>query len=297
MKKLIVLMCTVLIFSCTNNNNDEVEGLKKQLSECEKENAELKQTPDKLLIDGKKMLKDGKRKEALDLFSKVCDKGPGTDYCKQASFLSDSVSKIIKQEQEEADRIKAQGFKALTESMYYENSELKMSFTSVSTGKTYTFDNYGTGYMYKTAERDNTFITASSTITSKSKTPNLPCVRVFVVENGNAEYYGTLDYHFVSWTDYGYYLGNYSDKRNDFAFTETIRFSMGFQMFSDVVKNKVIIVAISKKNDGYFSRQYSEFSNPPVSYSIVDGKYKTSLSAEEFAKSYNVIKIFNRNML
>src|SRR5690606_7516026 len=130
---------------------------------------------------------------------------------------------------------------------------------------------------------------------SNSKDPNLPPVFVYKISNGELIYLATLDYEFARWDDYGSYLGNESDFRNDFAHTQTIRFELGSQISENEIKESPVFIVVG--NENIFYRSYDRFANPPVSYRRSTYDYKSILKVEDFNQDFHLIKIFNKNLL
>ena len=116
-----------------------------------------------------------------------------------------------------------------------------------------------------------------------------------MISNSELTYLTTLDYEFTRWDDYGTYLGNDADFRNDFSHTKTIRFEIGSQISEEKIKNNPIFVVAG--NENIFYRKYDRFERPPVRYLKSTYNYKGTLKVEDFKQGYILIKIFNKNLL
>ncbi|MBR2250392.1 MAG: hypothetical protein IJ844_07795 [Prevotella sp.] len=217
---------------------------------------------------------------------------PDSKESQQTSVILERIDNLIAKQKAEEERIKALGFKALKANTIAVIDYNKVSFSNITTSSTFVFDSYGDSYRYRTADRGNVYITAVMSVTSSSKNPDLPTLAVYSINGDQMNLEGIMDVRFARWRDYGHYLGNYPDYSNDFAKTSTIRFKLGKEVSSDVMKNPYAIVL--KKYNG-LSRKNDRYENPPVSYNGYIG-YPYMLSLDDFTRDnaqYVVIKIAN----
>lgn len=303
MKILLFLFPILLITSCSERpSKSEYDKLKTELEECKKENdenqkliLELKITPEQRLSEAKKLFDEDNLAEAKIKYESIINRYPESEISKKANVFLNQIKLIIEKQIAEEERLKTLGFKALKESNKVKVDDVTISFNSISYSKTFTFDRYDDYYHYREAERGNKFIVASVSISSESKDPKLPPVFVYKISNGVLNYLTTLDYEFNRWDDYGSYLGNTADFRNDFSHTKTIRFELGAQLSEEELKNYPIFIVVG--NESIFYRSYDRFSNPPVSYHKTTYDYKNILKVEDFKQDYYLVKIFNKNLL
>jgi hypothetical protein len=172
--------------------------------------------------------------------------------------------------------------------------DLTLKFSSISIGKRWTFDSYGSEYHYRDAVRGSKYVLTKVYITSESNNPNLPPILVYKLENGLLSLLGCQSYEFRRWKDYGSYLGNYADYGNDFAHSKTIPFNLGLQVSEEELNSFPIFVVMQK--DGCFNRQKNSYGNPEIAYEKSFCDYKESLSVDDFEENYHLLKVFNSNL-
>ncbi len=217
---------------------------------------------------------------------------PESKEAKSAPALLERIDKLIAQKRAEEERIKALGFKALKASTTFKIDYNKIELTSISVGNTFTFDSYGDGYFYRSADRGNKYITAAMKITSDSKDPKLPQLAVYKISGDSMTWEGNFTTEFARWDDYGSYLGNDHDFGNDFAKTSSVRFKIGKEVSEEIVKGPYALIM---KIENALNRNYERFDNPPISY-IGSVDYPYTLRLEDFTKEgsqFIVVKIAN----
>ncbi len=166
--------------------------------------------------------------------------------------------------------------------------DLSLKFEKIWKGKRWTFDNYGSRYFFRDAQRGNSHILARVSITSKSNDPSLPPILVYQMNNGELKLLGTLRYEFRRWEDYGSYLGNYADYGNDFAHSKTIRFSCGVELSNEDLKSGNIYIILKKQ--GCFNRTKNEYGNPEIAYRKGNCNPKVNLKVDDFDGDYILLK-------
>ena len=300
MKKIVfitlLVLCQVFIWSCNNDQNvnisiEDYNAIKKQLEDCQKENYELSNTPEMRMLEIKDKYNNELYADAELLISDLKKVYPASDETKEAEKILDQIEKIKKLEKEEKERKMALGFKAIKASYNQECEDLKLNFTTITNANTWGFDNYGTSYFYQTAERGKTYIIAKVTITADNKYPLLPLLSVYELIEGKLKKICDLQYRFTSWKDYGAYLGNYSDTRNDFVYTSTINFTCGAQINQESINNNAVFVVM--QNKGCCKRKSNEYGNPPIYYDCKDCSANKELTVDSFDNDYKLLKIFN----
>src|SRR5690606_2321252 len=141
----------------------------------------------------------------------------------------------------------------------------------------FTFDRYDDTYHYKDAERGDKYITANITITSKTKDPMLHGFGLYCMDADSAlNLVGMFSYRLFRWEDYGTYLGNYNDNKNDFAYSESIKFALGLSMPDSLLNKKLLVLTREKP---FYTRTVNRYDTPPVSY-ISSGTMLNNISAD-----------------
>jgi len=299
MKKVIFTILTLsILMSCNDNNSikkEDYDKLKTELDECKKTVEDLSNTPQMRLTIALKLREENNVEQAKSELRTLIEKFSGTDEAKKASQILKEIEESERKEKEEAEKKRLLGFKALKETSTTKVGEVSLKFTSINSVSQWNFDDYGSEYRLRKAERGNIYINAKVAISADNKDPNLPPISVYKAENGELRLLGTMGYEFVRWKDYGSYLGNYADYGNDFSHTKTISFSCGLQIAQNDLDNNAIFVVV--KNQNCFYRSTDRFSNPPVKYKESGCNVKNKLTVEDFDSDYILLKLFNRNKL
>ncbi len=217
---------------------------------------------------------------------------PESKEAKSTPAIVDKINRLVEQKRAEEERIKALGFKALKASTVIKVDYNKVEISNISIGNTFTFDSYGDTYHYRSVDRGNKYISAAMKITSTEKDPDLPQVALYSITGDIMNYVGSFDTRFTRWRDYGAYLGNYGDDRNDFAKVSSVNFKIGYEAAEEIIKKPYALVM---KKENALSRQYDRWSNPPYSY-LGSVDYPKFLKLDDFTGEgcqYAVIRIAN----
>ena len=189
----------------------------------------------------------------------------------------------------EAERLKSLGFKALSAKTSFTIGYNTMTLSRFSIGTQFVYDAYDDSWFYSTADRGNKYITASMSIKSTDKDPNIPEFAVYSVTGDKMKFVERFQTRYARWRDYGAYLGNYHDTSNDFAKVSTVKFKLGAEVSDDVILKAFAIVC--KKENGLTSA-YDRFDNPPKSW-VGSVSYPSTLSVSDFESDYVLVKLYN----
>lgn len=301
-KNLFYYVVIILFITSCGGNSKEYDDLmksydekSKELEQCKAENEKLSNTPEMRLAESKSLQAEGKLSEAKSELTELMDVYPGTDEAIEAKKLFDQITKEEEKIKAEEERLKNMTFGDLKTSMKIIYNKLTLNFASVTTGSTWTFDNYGSSYMYRSAQRGFVYLVAKVNITSEENYPSLPPIIAYQLNNGKLDKIGTLEYRFAKWKDYGSYLGNYADYGNDFSQTPTVYFSCGISISEDISKNKAIFLVV--QNKGCFTRKTEDFENPSVKYVEGSCGAKSTLGIEDFKSDYQLVTVINRSKI
>jgi hypothetical protein len=292
------MLIIVILTGCNNNKGpkqEDYDKLQAELTDCKKTVEELSNTPQMRLANGQKFQVENDFANAKKEYKELIEKFPGTDEAKKATTLIADIEKVEIEKKEAEERKKALGFKAIKENTSLKIGDVTIKFNSVNTASQWNFDDYGSEYRLRKAERGEIYIVAKVSISAESKDPSLPPISVYQISNGSLKLLGTMGYEFVRWKDYGSYLGNYADYGNDFSHTKTISFSCGLSISKTDIDDEAVFVVVKKAN--CFYRSEDRFRNPPVSYSEGDCGIKSNLTVDDFDKDYYLVKVFNKNIL
>jgi hypothetical protein len=294
----LTMLIIVILTGCNNNKGpkqEDYDKLQAELTDCKKTVEELSNTPQMRLANGQKFQAENDFAGAKKEYKELIEKFPGTDEAKKATILIAEIEKVELEKKEAEERKKALGFKAIKENSSLKIGDVTIKFNSVNTASQWNFDDYGTEYRLRKAERGETYIVAKVSISAESKDPSLPPISVYQISNGSLKLLGTMGYEFVRWKDYGSYLGNYADYGNDFSHTKTISFNCGLSVSQTIMDKDPVFVVVKKVN--CFNRTNKTYGNPPVSYTEGSCNIKSTLTVDDFDNDYYLIKVFNKSKL
>ncbi|MCK7589197.1 hypothetical protein M0G43_01285 [Subsaxibacter sp. CAU 1640] len=288
-KLLVYNLGLLILMGCTDVQQiselqNELEKTKSELKDCSDELVEIKNTAENRIIRARKLLSENDLKGAKVEFQGVVENYVGTNNADIASKEIEKIDATIKQQELEAERKKALGFKILTPNSTVKYDELTLKFEKIWIGKRWTFDDYGHQYFLRDAQRGNNHVLARVSVTSENNDPVLPPIFVYKMNNGELSLLGTLKYKFRRWKDYGSYLGNYADYGNDFAHSKTIPFNCGLELSEDDLKKGTVFIVLKKK--GCFNRVKSDYGNPEISYVEALCDPKSILRIDDFDNDY-----------
>ncbi|MEI7597347.1 MAG: hypothetical protein WCK02_16480 [Bacteroidota bacterium] len=299
MRKIYFAILIIGIFTSCNNNKgpkqEDYDKLQAELTDCKKTVEELSNTPQMRLTNGQKFQSQNDLVTAKKEYNELIQKFPGSTEAKKANEFIIEIEKIDKEKILAEERKKTLGFKAIPESSLVKIGGVNIKFNSVNTGSQWVFDNYGSEWKYRSAERGEIYVLSKVSISADSKNPSLPPISIYKMLNGSLTLIGTMGYEFSRWKDYGTYLGNNADFGNDFAHTKTISFSCGLSISKTDIDDEAVFVVVKKTN--CFYRSEDRFGSPPVSYSEGECGIKSNLTIDDFDKDYVLVKVFNKNKL
>ncbi len=266
--------------SCAPDLSEENKLLKTEIVTLKTENEELKATAPLLLAAVNTEVNAGNLEKSEAALKRLVDKYPNT---KESNAGKKSVDGLVAKQlanEKEAKRIAALGLKALKIASTFTYGDMTIELNNADISMRWNFDYYDDVQHYEEPERDSQFITANVTVSSKSKSPSLFGIGVYVEDSGHLNSVGNFEYRFVHWDDYGSYLGNTADYSNDFAHSSSIPFSLGASVTDESLKRPLYLVIT---REGCNMRLYNEFGQPPIRYSSIGcSSLKSSLTVNDF---------------
>ena len=214
---------------------------------------------------------------------------PDSPQNSQGRQLKLKIEAEKEKQQKERERIEALGFKALPQTTSVKVDYNTITLSSFSTGSQFVFDAYDDSYFYWTADRGNKYVTMSMSVKSSSKTPKIPQFAVYSINGSEMKLVERFTTEYARWSDYGAYLGNYHDNRNDFAKVSTVNFKLGAEVNAEIVGAPYAIVMY---NSNVLTEHYDRWKNPPQ-YWLGSAPFSSPLTLESFQKDYILIKLFN----
>lgn len=249
----------------------------------------LKYPADQRLEQAKRYISEEEYDKALKELKELKKVFPNSSEAQSYESLVESINKKKEEKRKEEERIRALGFKALPQCLNVEIGYNKIAISGISVGNTFSFDDYGSSYYYRTADRGSKYISMSMSVTSTDHDPNLPQLALYTINADKMKLAGTFQTEFARWSDYGAYLGNYHDTRNDFAKVSTVKFKLGLQVDDETLQGPYAIIV--KKENGLTS-SYNRYEEPPISY-IGSVSYPNTLTIDNFSNEYVLIKLTN----
>ncbi len=219
---------------------------------------------------------------------------PNSQEAAQCQSLTESINTKLAAIEAEKERIKALGFKALKPQSKVTIGYNTVTFSGISVGNKFIHDVYptytGSEWREHTADRGNKYITAAMDVTSTSKNPDIPTLAFYTIHGSNLSLEGTFRVDMARWSDYGTYLGNEPDLKNDFSKVSTVKFKLGCELPEEDFSKPYIIV-LKKANTQV--RNEERMRNPPIYY-YGDAGYPQTLNIDDFNNgNFVAIKIAN----
>lgn len=285
--------------------DEQIVMLGKRLATTEEELAKAQklikdtlEAPEKRFQEIQAHIEAGHYDQAMPLLSNYLSEFPSSRHATNVKELQRKLPQLIadqKKAAEEKARILREGFKTIkVQSTFTCPNNTKIHCKKFQSGKKFIFDRRDSRYYYYTADKNNIYISADISVTSKDSNPLLPAIFVGKVNNeGKLTDINIMQYMFYHWESYASYLGNEGDNGNDFSKTDTVLFSIGVE-----VQDKKGIYVIFTEGTPYFARQYEQFKNPPVYYTLDPSQPfpipESSLSIEDFIAKYTALAIITR---
>lgn len=295
----VVTFCIISLLSCeTNNisgveapenNIDSIQILKDEIENLKQEISLLKFPADQRLAKVKDQIKNENLDEAQNGISELKRIFPNSVEASCCDELTEQINSRRAKIKEEQDRIDALGFKAIKAKTTFTIGYNTIVLSNISVSNQFVFDSYDDRWFYRDADRGNKYITMAMSVKSTSKNPKLPQFAVYTVSGKIMSKVGTFETKYARWSDYGCYLGNYHDSRNDFAKVSTVSFKLGCELSNDILRQPYAIVV---KNENVLTEEYDRFKNPPQ-YWMGGASYPATLSVDDFKSDYILIKMTN----
>lgn len=225
----------------------------------------------------KRFILDNKLDEAISAITKLKALFPLSKEISDCEEQEAIIVNIIAKKKAEEDRIKALGYKAFPDKPTATIGAKKFTISGFTFGRTFTFD-YCLDvdeYSYRTADKDNTYILASMSLTSTEKGyVSTPSIKVYEITNGNLKYLGWFSDEYSTWNSYGAKIGNYSETSHDFSKVNTVKYSLAAEISKEYMNKPLVILT-----------------------SIDDKTLEDTLTIDDVKIKCIVIKILNRNKL
>ena len=289
-KLLSFLVAILIAVACNNESEKKYSELEKQYRLLSKENETLKS---KLLIltDSISMLKisasdrlnqiknlisanefEKAKKQIIEL-KRIF---PLSKEIQESDKLEVTIAKKEEEQKKEEERIKALGYKVFKDNTSASIGDVSFVASGFTFGRTYTFDHVNDvgEYHYRTADKDNTYLLISLSLSTKNKDASVPAFCLYEVTNGILEKISYMEEKYASWATYGAFIGNYSETSHDFSKVNTVNYKLGFEISIEESKQPLFVIV---NKDG---------TRP-----------KETLTVEDVNEKCLVVKVVNRNKL
>ncbi len=154
--------------------------------------------------------------------------------------------------------------------------------------KRWVIDRHADTYFFHSPKKGHVHVTLDFDVTTDAKNPKLTTFDILTMKDGKPETLARTRTAFYRWADYGTYLGNYKDTRNDFGYHNTVRFTAGAEVAVEALKQPLLLVA---RRQGCQERRYNRWANPPDSYSYVDCIAPIPSTADAFWQMYHLVAV------
>lgn len=233
---------------------------------------DLANAPPQLLRQALHARSDGDLEKAAEFSTKLLADFPASAEAAEArSVLTAVEAEKARRDKEEQARREAEekarklGLKGLKPTRSFAVKTVTFTLDDASVKRRWVFDRAGIQVSYQEPTKGNTFVVADFSISTSDMSARLPQILVYrSTDDGVLQYQCRMGIQFYRWTDYGSYLGNYGDYRNDFAHSDTIRFSGACAVEESVCRSNALFIVVG--NTPCFTRRSEQFRNPPVFY-------------------------------
>jgi hypothetical protein len=201
---------------------------------------------------------------------------PSSSESKKSVDYENIIAKKRERKKAEEDRIKALGYKAFKDNTSHSVGNVSFVLSGFTFSKTFTFDYCSdvNEYSYRTADKDNTYLLVSLSLSTKEKNGSCPNFYLYEIDNGDLKKVAFFWEEYASWTSYGAKIGNYSDNSHDFSKVNTIRYKLAAEVGLDQSRKPLLMLI---GNDGV--------------------EVKDVLTIDDVSRDYIVVKIINRNKI
>jgi hypothetical protein len=289
-KLLLFFAVALVIVACSNKSEENYSELEKKYNLLSDENEALKSKLT-ILTDSISMLKfsasdrlyqiknlfsDNEFEKAKKQITELKMVFPLSKEIQETDKLEIAIAKKEEEQRKEEERIKALGYKVFKDNLSGNVGKVSYTLSGFTFGTQYTFDYCSDvgEYSYRTADKDNRYLLASLSLSTKEKYASVPDFYLYKIEDGNLHKVGFFSDEYASWTSYGAKIGNYSDDSHDFSKVNTVKYKLACEISIELTKQPLIMLV---KKDGT--------------------NVKDKLTIDEVKSDYLVTMIINRNNL
>ena len=242
----------------------EVLALKAEVARLSAENQQLRMTPSAMAADVRSAIAAQNGAQAEAALKRLADNFPFSAELAPATRQVNALLAKLQAAEAERKRVAALGFKGLKTRPAYFWRETELRMFDASFTRRWIFDSYGSGWSYLDPEKGQRLLTATVSVSSKSKDPALFGIGAYVADGPTLTQVGRFHYRFAHWADFGAVLGNHADFRNDFGHTSRIPFTVGASIDQNVIRRRPLYLVVTR--EGCHKRHQDRLLQPPIHY-------------------------------
>ncbi len=197
-------------------------------------------------------------------------------------------------EREEELRQQREGYRGLELERTPEVAHMTLHIREAEGRNRWVFDRHGSRYYHREARRGRRWLVVDFDAQAEAGDPVLPPIYAYRLNDTTLRLLGRLRVEFYRWQDYGAYLGNYHDPRNDFAYEDSVRLTAGIELDEDTFEDIVFVLAADYP---CLVRVQERFANPPVRYEDDGCPDTEELNLAQVRSNYRVVEVLNRRQL
>jgi hypothetical protein len=242
----------------------EVLAVKAEVARLTAENKQLRMTPSALAADVRSAIVAQNGAQAQAALKRLADSFPFSAELAPATRQVNALLARLQADEAERKRVAALGFKGLKTRPAYFWTDTELRIYDASFTRRWIFDSYGSGWSYLDPEKGQRLLTATVSVSSKSKDPALFGIGAYVADGPKLTQIGSFRYRFAHWMDFGAVLGNHADFRNDFGHTSRIPFTVGASIDQNAIKRRPLYLVVTR--EGCHKRHQDRLLQPPIHY-------------------------------
>jgi hypothetical protein len=100
---------------------------------------------------------------------------------------------------------------------------------------------YSSSWSVRKARKTNRYVVIDVVVSSKGN-PGLPRILAYTKTGDRLTYVGVADVAFYSWSSHACSIGLHHDPKNDFAYTDSVKFTYGIQVSREAAKGPIFLV-------------------------------------------------------
>ncbi|MDR2773433.1 MAG: hypothetical protein LBC19_01600 [Tannerella sp.] len=285
MKKTILLsaILSIVLAGCNNVENSnrsslraECDSLKIKIESLRDSISILRFSPSDRLYQINTLISEDRFDEARKQIIELKELFPLSNEAIKSDDLNNVITKKEEQNRAENARIKALGYKVFHDNTTANIGDVSFVMSGFTFGKKYTFDYCSDvgEYSYMTADKDNVYLLASLSLSTKEKYASVPNFNLYIIEDGNLKKISYVTDEYASWSSYGAKIGNYDDDSHDFSKVNTVKYKIAAEISIEQSKQPLLLLVKKEGNE-----------------------VGESLSIEDIKNDYIVVKILNRGKL